>query len=442
MTAPDRAALALILLVLAASLVPKLGAMGGGWPLRCAALAAWAWTAWRLRPDGKWPLWVTPGFLLATAALGLYILGPAIYFALTDAPPALPAGAPPTAVRHLLPDWGPQNRAATLVAVGSPAELLVLRLVLALLMASLALKALARPRTAALAVSGRLGLALGLLACAGHVVMVRAGFGPGVLALAQAAYVTALAVAVLDGDNRQAWRVTLLLVGAGAAGFLPLALKAWVFAAGMAFAGLALRRRRVAVVLVAAAAMTVLVLAILGPTRYAGFMSDKTFAHLAREKLVFRQGESMYCLRHAVVDADHRTGPFYFSAALVPRVLWPGKPVLSQGDIYATRYCGWTDDDFTNSRHSSSVTLLGEPAIHGGPAGLALAGGLVVLATLGGGLALRRGGAAAAVSFAALPLLVDFDQQFSIWLAAGLKNAVVAVFLLWIMGQLAARSRT
>lgn len=156
-------------------------------------------------------------------------------------------------------------------------------------------------------------------------------------------------------------------------------------------------------------------------------------------KGVFRQGESGYCLKSVI--AEHWSGsdrdmPFYFVQALMPRVIWPAKPSLSRGDEYAVRYCGYGPLN-PGSVHSASITLLGEPIIYGGPLGLAFAAATIVLSLSALSAALIYGSALGRMVVVALvPLLVDFDQSYALYLAIAVKSALTMLPLVFLCAHL------
>lgn len=138
-------------------------------------------------------------------------------------------------------------------------------------------------------------------------------------------------------------------------------------------------------------------------------------------KLVERQAESVYCLHFAMETLDDgRAGsqPGYLLAALVPRLLWPEKPSLSNGADYARPYCGIVRHD---RDHSASVTLLGEQVIMAGWPGIGVGGGVLAMLSLLTTLAWRRGGVAQAMVLALSPWLLDFDQHLAMYLANAAK---------------------
>ncbi len=131
-------------------------------------------------------------------------------------------------------------------------------------------------------------------------------------------------------------------------------------------------------------------------------------------KLVFRQTTSGHCLNKIYMNSQsaETSNPFYFVIAIVPRILWPEKPVLSRGSEYAENYCGQTGA--VKLQHSESITLLGEPLLNGGILGIVAAqitlAVILCLATI-----LGISGQPVRVIFmvALLPWLATFEQHFA-----------------------------
>lgn len=150
------------------------------------------------------------------------------------------------------------------------------------------------------------------------------------------------------------------------------------------------------------------------------------FRNLVHAKLVWRQLETRYCF-HNIID-KHWDQPVsvarqgFWLRGLVPRVIWPNKPDMSLGVYYASEYCGVKNSPDAVLQHSASVTLLGQPLIQGGWIGLLLHGGFLI-AALGGLAWLSRDPARlATVSVVALlPWLIDFDQDFALYVANSVK---------------------
>lgn len=152
-------------------------------------------------------------------------------------------------------------------------------------------------------------------------------------------------------------------------------------------------------------------------------------------KIVLRQAETVFCLDFALREAasgggEWRAGPLYFAAGLIPRVFWPEKPTLSHGEAFG-RFCG-----VNIPGHSASITILGEPALRGGPWGTVAMG--LVLAGLAGLVTAtwKRGGTVAtATALALTPWLVDFDQHFTLYIANLAKGFLALLPLALLVHQ-------
>jgi hypothetical protein len=154
-------------------------------------------------------------------------------------------------------------------------------------------------------------------------------------------------------------------------------------------------------------------------------------------KLVLRQAATRYCVQNVI---DKHAGQefslskqLFWLKGLVPRLLWPDKPSLSLGEKYAWEYCGAT---FRNG-HSSSITLLGQPVIHGGFIGLMLHA-TVLLAALAGVVWLSRNPETLSTmaSVAILPWLIDFEQDFALYMANAVKFLLAMTPLIFIAARL------
>lgn len=159
------------------------------------------------------------------------------------------------------------------------------------------------------------------------------------------------------------------------------------------------------------------------------------FRRVLDGKFVSRQMETGNCFLN--VMKLHWREPFiasnqlYWLKGLVPRMAWPGKPSLSLGQEYSTRYCGFLEKGV----HSSSITLLGQPVIQGGWAGLLAHGGLLLVA-LGGLAWLSRNpwSLSSMTVVALLPWLIDFDQDFALYVANAVKFFLVMAPPVFIAG--------
>lgn len=150
------------------------------------------------------------------------------------------------------------------------------------------------------------------------------------------------------------------------------------------------------------------------------------------EKLVPRQADTVFCLNFVLRQPPEDGSPVYMLGALIPRIVWPEKPSLSVGAEFARRYCGIVN----TTRHSASVTLLGEPYARAGYGGMLMAG--VILMALFGicTWASRRGGVFAVAALALSPYVVDFDQMFALYLAGMVRAAMVVSLMLWLMRKI------
>ena len=159
---------------------------------------------------------------------------------------------------------------------------------------------------------------------------------------------------------------------------------------------------------------------------------SSSYFRIFKSKGVWRQTETGYCLGNVL--KAHANEPFdlskqaFWIEGLVPRILWPGKPSLSSGQKYAVDYCSKRPKYL--GKHSASITLLGQPVIKGGIIGLVIHAGLLLFVLA----AIERFNAnpaalSAAMITALLPWLIDFDQDFSLYVANAVKFAMVMAFL-------------
>ena len=161
-------------------------------------------------------------------------------------------------------------------------------------------------------------------------------------------------------------------------------------------------------------------------------------------KLVSRQAETVDCLtgvvrKHFAVHAES-SNPFYFASGLVPRVLWPDKPNLSQSGKTVIPYCHADFAPNLHTDHSASGTLLWEPLAFAGIRGQIAAQALTFLMLIGLSRVWINGGAYAAAGVLALtPWTIDFDQHFALYIANLAKAGLVtgaSLFLLAGAGRI------
>jgi hypothetical protein len=163
---------------------------------------------------------------------------------------------------------------------------------------------------------------------------------------------------------------------------------------------------------------------------------------MAEQKLLRRQGVSAGCYNKIAelgLSRNEAGNPFYFAAALVPRVLWPGKPNLSRGTEFA-ELCGETGA--SKDGHSESITLLGEPILEDGYRGLVVAElTLVVMLVALTVFALTGGPARMLWLVALLPWLIAVEQHFALYVASAFKMGLIllpaALALHWLLGRMA-----
>lgn len=453
---------ALAAIVLAASFIGGWWDIAGGWPLRLAALAVWvAVTVSLLGPRPVTPF-ATPSYLLPSLALFLYVLIPAAFVSLVlGGAVAIGPDDPPSLVRQgLLIEPNTAVR-----AVHSVAELLILRFaVLGLAVVAMvgrragSAKPAASPSFRALGVVAMVGIVAAIL----YAVAVSASWAGAAprwaveaRTVAPVLYLLALSQLTLwcISYRRRAILLASLPVLAGSALLAHGAVKAVTLGVAVLvlvvlFSPSIPPRWRIA------AAIGAVSLAIVGQTALlmqrvpANFRADPagTIASWLPGKYVYRQAETTYCLAHVLREDQAGpdktvTGLTALVASLVPRVLWPEKPALSNGGAYAVRYCGRDANEVAAVQHSSSITLLGEPIILAGPAGawLSIAALLAILALLSRhAVALGRGTPAI---LAVSPWLIDFDQPAALYLANGVKLGLVAAIAVTAIAVLSPRRK-
>jgi hypothetical protein len=220
-------------------------------------------------------------------------------------------------------------------------------------------------------------------------------------------------------------------------------LKAIVFIFGVAGWAIALARRS-ARFFVGAAVVTMIVLASVALVRHHTFTSlyglGASVVHALSSKLVARQVESVDCLTGVIrahsVDRGGLSNPFYFTAALVPSILWRDKPNLSQSGITVIRYCDPYFAPNIHTGHSASGTLLWEPLAFAGVPGLVVAQILTFMILIILSRIWINGGPYAATGVLALtPWTIDFDQHFALYVANLAKAGLVTGAFLFVLAR-------
>lgn len=414
------AALAIALLVLA----PIPDTMTA---VRLVVLAAAILAAWILRRESP-VLLVSPPFLLGLMSLVLFSLSPWIALMAIDDPASMPGTT--SMIFQIAAD----------PYVGKPAERLVLLFsVLSLafslglcgILPRLSLRPILPGRGAAIAVfSAIIVLALtfvGLLQVLSPAVwshkQILDAFPPLIVALAALGFLDSLA-----RNEARAAAVTVFICAV----FLFLfpftrAFKTGAFTVAVMVVLLAATTRSLGRAIAIMAAFIALIFLVAGnfyALRNFKAPTDPFVTQLV-DKLAYRQIETGYCLDRAIelaaTDTSLGKSPFYFLGGMIPRIVWPDKPSLSEVSSFAKTSClGYTLDPRNTT--SFSVTLLGEPLIFAGTRGLIAA--LIFFAVAHGLIALgaARAGPAGTMALVGLaPWLMDFDQHFALYWANALK---------------------
>ena len=152
-------------------------------------------------------------------------------------------------------------------------------------------------------------------------------------------------------------------------------------------------------------------------------------------KLLYRQTDTIHCLNKVLnvhsEDVFVLSEQFFWLKGLVPRIIWPEKPNLSEGQVYTQKYCRPNN----HLNHYSSITLLGQPFIKGGNTGLFLNLGFLIFGLTGITWLTRERFSLSALSVAALsPWLVDMDQNFILYIANATKFFLIILPLIIIVG--------
>jgi hypothetical protein len=156
-------------------------------------------------------------------------------------------------------------------------------------------------------------------------------------------------------------------------------------------------------------------------------------------KLVHRQTTSGHCLDG--IYKKHRSAesanPFFFASAIVPRALWSEKPILSRGSEYAEKYCGQLGA--AKTKHSESITLLGEPLLNGGILGIVIAQFCIAVFFFFATNSLGSEQPAKIIfAVALLPWLATFEQHFAEYFGNLVKVMIIMlplftalIYFLW-----------
>lgn len=421
----------------------------GAWSIRAACVGLWVWLAVRLISSQLTrPALVAPLFLIVTSALWFYVIIPVV-FATVSLSMNIPIVAELTAT--LMPNL-PQR------FVQSEGEIAILQFVLCGIVAM----ALVLSGASNGVRTGRddadaqpplwlvLGLGLGSSALFASLSQVRDALSgqdwAELLRQAQFAALTAFLVAVGLATMRVAvgaprsLPVAVALAGAAGALFFSGVVKLVVMAAAVALLLVALTRRS-RLALVSAVAMPLLIL-LVGKSFLMSELDGFAFAmtKVAVSKVVGRQMESVDCLtgviRHQELTPEASTDALYFAGAVVPRVLWPTKPDLSQSGKTILQYCHPILAGNLNTTHSGSGTLLWEPLAFGGLAGATIAQGLVLLILAAMSRLWINGRDIVAAGVLSLaPWAIDFDQHFALYLANLIKAGLVAGLCIALMSS-------
>lgn len=422
----------------------------GTWIVRGACVAVWAWLAVVFfTTTAKRPALATPLFLIVTLAFWLYAIIP-IVFAVAMPPRDFFIFSTVPGLFLRLP--------------GSEGELAVLRFSLLGISASAwalpgnSYRANDRGGVAGLPprwIVVGLGIAAGAV-CVLHryvpadwagLALVEFSRQAGVAALV--IYSTTLALAALRTVTRQEGAITdLAILSLAAVGLILVGkVKPVIFILGIAGAAVALAWRSALIFAgVVTVSLVMLVLGIMVRQHQVSppFEMVNYAGRVLATKLVSRQAETVDCLtgvvrKHFAVHAES-SNPFYFASGLVPRVLWPDKPNLSQSGKTVIPYCHADFAPNLHTDHSASGTLLWEPLAFAGIRGQIAAQALTFLMLIGLSRVWINGGAYAAAGVLALtPWTIDFDQHFALYIANLAKAGLVtgaSLFLLAGAGRI------
>lgn len=431
-------AVASVLLIMA-TFVPEVWSGGSVWAIRGASICLWAGTTWTLaRCRHGRPLLVGPIYLLPTIAVFFYSFVPAVYLAVF--------------VKILQIEPVNPTVGIALQAIDGQGELWIIRFAVLGLMCAIFTGTRFSPSPRPVPFVERWIQIGGIVAAMGYIashIVIRGPLATEVAFASLALFTYALAWQGLAAAERR--------LAVGVRLFVLVALCIPVMYAGgtksVAIIGAAClllliispntsRRLRLLLIsgLVVAPAILALGLHVLrDPNAIPRLFTMANIKQQITHKVIFRQTETVFCLNNAISDVSVEKETLYFGRAVVPRLLWPEKPTLSVGTVFALRYCGYKASDISPIRpHSSSVTLLGEPYINGGAKG-ETAAVLVLCLGLGALTRLWNHGhpALAAAVLGLSQWTLDFDQHFAMALANFVKSALVVIPLALVLRGIA-----
>ena len=406
---------------------------------------------------GPWKHWLlSPLLIIGLISLIFYSLLPALYLSFYLQPPAYFA------------KFAPDNHETALLFKGSTGELLILQFsAMCFALMAIILKThgkrsefidspmrqrrwnrIAMPVACAVILVTLLTLSARWIPAAAEIF--KNGLGVELRhALAPTMSIFLASLAYIAGLNKGPYRIYSVCIILGAlVGMITSGLAATaIFMTALAFALLLLIDGRLSKKLLLSLTLVSLIIPIsIGVTAISRNHSDSDASQTpsARlisaqviSKLIYRQTTSGQCLdrifsKHQ--NAENRD-PFYFLTSIIPRSVWPEKPILSHGARYAERYCG--QSNAIASGHSESITLIGEPLLNGGILGLIVA---QIFAAILLGTATIFG--TSNIPFRLIfmvsitPWLATFEQHFAQYFGNFLKMALIILPIVILMSWL------